>query len=64
MDVVPVVMMEMIIMVMETHMARHMQRGVHITRTVIVPIARALPLVIHLVIVVIHKHDFVYVLEK
>jgi len=60
-----VVMMDTIIMVMETHMAavmaQHMQREVHIIRTVIVPIVMALLLVIHLVIVVIHKHDFAYV---
>jgi len=60
-----VVMMDTIIMVMETHMAavmaQHMQQEVHIIRTVIVPIVMALLLVIHLVIVVIHKHDFVYV---
>lgn len=61
MDVVTdVVMMDMILM--ETHMVQimvqHMQRGVHIPHTVIVVIVMALPLVIHLVIVVIHKHDF------
>lgn len=55
-----VVMMDMIIMIMEMHMAQitaqHMQRGIHIVIEVIVTV---LPLVIHLVIVVIHKRDIV-----
>lgn len=52
-------MMDTMVMVMETHMVQitvqHMEQGVQILHIVIEVIVMALPLVIQLVIVVIHK---------
>lgn len=49
---------------METHMVQipvqHMQQGVQLFHLVIEVIVMALPSVIHLVIVVIHKHVTLY----